>query len=44
MALGSRLAGPDNALPSLPASDRWLSKEKNIAPLGRRPRGSTGDY
>ena len=28
MALASRLAGPDNAVPSLPSSDSWLSKEK----------------
>ena len=28
MALASRLAGPDNAVPSLPSSDNWLSKKK----------------
>ena len=28
MALASRLAGPDNAVPSLPGSDSWLSKKK----------------
>ena len=28
MALASRLAGPDNAVPSLPDSDSWLSKKK----------------
>ena len=28
MALASRLAGPGNAVPSLPGSDSWLSKEK----------------
>ena len=28
MALASRLAGPDNAVPSLPGSDSWLSKQK----------------
>ena len=27
-ALASRLAGPDNAVPSLPGSDSWLSKKK----------------
>ena len=45
MALASRPAGPDNAVPSLPGSDSWLSKKKqkkfcilfvrsNIARLG----------
>ena len=29
MALASRLAGPDNAVPSLPGSDSWLSKKKH---------------
>ena len=28
MALASRLAGRDNAVPSLPGSDSWLSKKK----------------
>ena len=28
MALASRLAGPDNAVPSLPGSDSWLSSNK----------------
>ena len=28
MALASRLAGPDNAVPSLPGSDSWLSEKK----------------
>ena len=28
MALASRLAGPDNAVPSLPGSDSWSSKKK----------------
>ena len=28
MALTSRLAGPDNAVPSHPGSDSWLSKKK----------------
>ena len=28
MALARRLAGPDNAVPSLPGSDSWLSKKK----------------
>ena len=28
MALASRLAGPENAVPSLPGSDSWLSKRK----------------
>ena len=28
MALASRQAGPDNAAPSLPGSDSWLSKKK----------------
>ena len=28
MALASRLAGPDNTVPSLPGSDSWLSKKK----------------
>ena len=28
MAIASRLAGPDNAVPSLPGSDNWLSKKK----------------
>ena len=28
MALASRLAGPDNAVPCLPAADSWLSKKK----------------
>ena len=28
MALASRLAGPDNAVPGLPGSDSWLSKKK----------------
>ena len=28
MALASWLAGPDNAVPSLPGSDSWLSKKK----------------
>ena len=28
MALASQLAGPDNAVPSLPGSDSWLSKKK----------------
>ena len=28
MALASRLAVPDNAVPSLPGSDSWLSKKK----------------
>ena len=28
MALASRLAGPDNAVPSLLGSDSWLSKKK----------------
>ena len=28
MALASRLAGPDNAVPRLPGSDSWLSKKK----------------
>ena len=28
MALASRLAGPDNAVPSLPGSDSWLSLKK----------------
>ena len=28
MAVASRLAGPDNAVPSLPGSDSWLSKKK----------------
>ena len=27
-ALARRLAGPDNAVPSLPGSDSWLSKKK----------------
>ena len=29
MALASRLAGPDNAVPSLPGSDSWLRKRNN---------------
>ena len=28
----SRLAGPDNAIPSLPGSDSWLSKKKQKNP------------
>ena len=28
MAPASRLAGPDNAVPSLPGSDSWLSEKK----------------
>ena len=32
MALASRLAGPDNARPSLPGSDSWLSKKKQKNP------------
>ena len=28
MALARRLAGPDNAVPSLPGSDSWLSEKK----------------
>ena len=28
MELANRLAGPDNAIPSLPGSDSWLSKKK----------------
>ena len=28
VALASRLAGPDNAVPRLPVSDSWLSKKK----------------
>ena len=28
MALANRLAGPDNAVPSLPGSDSWLSEKK----------------
>ena len=29
MVLARRLAGPDNAVPSLPGSDSWLSKKRN---------------
>ena len=32
MALARRLAGPDNAVPSLPGSDSWLSKKKQKNP------------
>ena len=32
MALTSRLAGPDNAVPSLPGSDSWLGKKKQKNP------------
>ena len=32
MALASRLAGPDNAVPSLPGSDSWGSKKKQKNP------------
>ena len=32
MARASRLAGPDNAVPSLPGSDNWLSKKKQKNP------------
>ena len=32
MALASRLAGPDNVLPSLPGSDSWLSKRNKKNP------------
>ena len=33
MALASRLAGPDNAVPGLPGSDSWLSNKKKIRSL-----------
>ena len=29
MAPAGRLAGPDNAVPSLPGSDSWLRKKRN---------------
>ena len=34
MALARRLAGPDNAVPSLPGSDSWLSKRKQKKKIG----------
>ena len=40
MALACRLAGPDNAVPSLPGSDSWLSKKKQnpkLVPAGLDP-------